>query len=256
MEITPDPLGPDAQMIADHVALAVARAHETGKPCTVRLNTIRLGSDRWQSYEVKFDVPKRCIEVRLGPIVDTGGNPEPGFVPSKKPASAPLPCMVRLDYQAATRVDILDGPTFRMVPDEQGSVTPEFIPWHRRWSHSLVIAFVLALAGTVIWGPLAGGVIFAAQALHILADQLGYMGSNLFYPFTSKRAPGLRRMHSSHALTNFGAVWLSCLLIFWNLYARSSLCVPGFNPLKILVFAGIIPFALLGLMKRIRARKA
>ena len=44
------------------------------------------------------------------------------------------------------------------------------------------------------------------------------MGSNIFYPFTKNRTPGLQWMHSGDGLPNFLTVWISCILIFWNLH--------------------------------------
>ena len=75
IEVIPDPLRPDPKMIADAVAGAVLGACETGKPVRLKLNTIRLGADLWQSYSVKFDIPSKRVVVAYGPVVDTGGNP-------------------------------------------------------------------------------------------------------------------------------------------------------------------------------------
>ena len=54
--------------------------------------------------------------------------------------------------------------------------------------------------------------------MHVVEDQLGHMGSNIFYPITKLRTPGLGWMHSGDGIANFLTVWISCLLIFWNLY--------------------------------------
>ena len=224
IEVTPDPIHPDPQMIADNVAAAINRAHRSGASVRVKLNTVPCGLDKWQQYEVAFDVAARTVAVRYGPLVDTGQNLIPGSTPPHDgEAVAPLDCEVRIDYLASTQVDIFDGPVFSMDPTEDGRVSPGFIPWHRAWSHSLVIGVLFGLIGGVIWGPWATVVIFGASAMHALFDQLGYMGSALFYPFHSRRLSGMKLMHSGEALANLSAVWFCCLLIFWNLWRA----VPG-----------------------------
>ena len=247
MEVAPDPLKPEPQMVADAVAFAVNRAAETGKPFSIKLDTIRLGADLWQQYEVQFDVPARQIVVSYGPVVDTGGNPVEDEVPAKRPtASAPLLCDVRLDYLARTKVDIFDGPLFRMEPEADGRVVPRFIPWHREWSHGFLPALLLGALAGVVWGALAGVVVAGAFAAHILADQAGFMGSRLFFPFGKQRIAGLKWTHSGEALPNFGTVWLSCLLIFWNL-SRPLVTAPvlGLYTLKVLFYGLLIPGAVL-----------
>lgn len=249
--VTPDPLRPDADAIAGAVALAITRAHVTGAPVAIKLNTIQLGADRWQRYTVTLDVPGRAVRVDYGPEVDTGGNPLPDHRgPGVEPATVPLACDLVLDYLAATDVDIFDGPVFRMVPDPGGRVRPEFIPWHRQWTHSLVVALVLGLAGTVFWTPVAGMIIAAAFAAHVLVDQCGYLGSNLFAPFTKRRTQGLKLAHSGSPVPNFTAVWLSLLLIFWNLAQATTGGIDGLNPLRYLLLGAGLPLSLFLLLQR------
>jgi len=251
IEVSPDPNRPDPRAIAGAVAHAVNRAFETRRPLSIKLDTVRLGADRWQRYEVIFDVLRRRVVVRYGPQVDTGGTPITG-TGTRPPleAAAPLACDVRLDYLAVTQVDIFDGPVFRMTPLEDGTVAPEFIPWHRAWSHSFTIGLLCAGVCGVIFGPLAAMVAAAALAGHILTDQLGHMGCNLFYPFSKKRTQGSRLMHAGQSWPNFAAVWISCLVIFWNLYRRTA-GVPPLSPIRLAAFALGLPALLLNLARRL-----
>ncbi len=245
--VTPDPLNPDPQMIADAVALAVARAHARGVPVNLKLNTIQLGADRWQRYEVALDDARREVRVAYGPQVDTGGNPLDDAPPAElppPPAAAPLPCGLAIEYQATTAVDIFDGPMFRMEPAGRDRVRPVFLPWHRSWTHSLVVALLLGLAGAALAGPLAGLVIAAAYAAHVAVDQTGYLGSNLFAPFSRRRTRGLKLAHSGDPFPNFMTVWLSVLLIFWNLAQPVTGGIAGLNPLRYLFFGAVLPLGL------------
>jgi membrane-bound metal-dependent hydrolase YbcI (DUF457 family) len=134
-------------------------------------------------------------------------------------------------------------------------VRPVFIPWHRKWTHSFVIALLAALAGAQVWGLLAGAVIGAAFAAHILADQLGFLGSNLFAPFTRRRSAGLRLMSSMAAFPNFLAVWLAILLIFWNLARATTGGIGGLNLLRYGFFGAVLPAAMfLWMQKKAAAR--
>lgn len=246
IEVIPDPKKPDSGMIAQAVAYAVNKAYATGQPVRIKLDTIRMGTDLWQQYEVRFDVAERRVCARYGPVVDTGRIPARDAPKEGKllEACAPLLCDIRLDYLATTTIDIFDGPLFEMVRDKTGTVTPRFIPWHRQWSHSFVVGLIPALISGLIWRPVAGIVVFLAYAAHILLDQLGFMGSNLFFPFQSRRSEGLKRIHSDRMPPNFLAVWISCLAVFWNLYRAMPEKIPYLNPMKLFFYGLIIPLGL------------
>ncbi len=247
-EIIPDPLKPDPQQIADAVSDAIECAASTEKPFCIRLNTIRLGTDLWQRYTLKFDLITNQIKVEFGPKVDTGGT----TVESQKPviATAPLKTDVRLDYLAETDIDIFEGPIFQMTPHKDGYVVPQFIPWHRQWSHSFLVAGMLALPAYLIWDSLSALIIITSYSAHVAADQLGYMGSSLFWPLTHRRTHGLKLQHSGEAFPNFCAVWLSCLLIFLNASRSIPPSLINISPATIIVWSIIIPFITIKTIRR------
>lgn len=248
-EVVPDPLAPDPRTIADAVAGAVGRAAETGRPFRLKLATIRLGADAWQRYELVFDVPGRRVGVRYGPVVDTGGNPLRA-AGRRLEAWAPLCREVELDYEARTVVDIFDGPLFRMTPAPGGKVRPQFIPWHRQWSHSLTAGALFALAAWVAWNGTAAAIVAAAHAAHVALDQLGFMGSNLLFPLTRSRTPGLRLAHSGKAAVNFAAVWLSGAVVLLNLWRAAPGPGAELNPIRFAVYAAAPLLAALMLARR------
>ncbi len=94
----------------------------------------------------------------------------------------------------------------------------------------------------------AGVVAAGAFAIHVLEDQLGFMGSNLFAPFTKRRARGLCWMRSGDALPNFGTVWFCCLLIFWNAYRAMPDPLFRFGFFRLMLYGGIIPLGAFGLL--------
>lgn len=245
IEVMPDPRNPNPRGVADAVALAVNRAADTGRPVRIKLDTIPLGADEWQQYRVRFNVPARKVEVTLGPVVSTGKQVlRPPAMPSARAkAAAALVCDVKVDYLATTEIDIFDGPLFEMVPLPGGRVHARFIPWHRHWSHSLVVALLAGLVGTLVGTPTLGAIVAGAWAAHALVDQLGFMGSNLLWPFTRGRAEGLKRLHADEPLANLAAVWFSCLIIFWNLghALPPSVQQPGLA--KLLFWGGGVPLA-------------
>jgi hypothetical protein len=254
-EITPDPDNPDPRMISEGLACVINTSFVDRKPLKVKLNTMRLGADLWRQYKVKFDVPGRRVIASIGPVVRTDQSVAEECPGGVRESSAILVCGIRPEYEVETTVDILDGPSFMMSPTGDGRVSPVFIPWHREWSHSIVIGFMLGLAGAVTWGLLAGTIIFMAYGAHIFLDQLGFLGSNLFFPFRqSSRTGGMKLVHSGDMLPNFSAVWLSCLAMFWNLYRSLPWQLESLNPLKLVFYGAVVPFMLFALFRRFLGR--
>jgi len=225
--VTPDPAHLDPQLVADEIARAVAMAVDEKRYINLKLCSVRLGADFWQQYSVKFNNEKLEVLVRFGPVVNTGQVPVEGTEKGHPTIGrATIKAKVIQTYDAALKVDIFDGPTVGLKPLPNGDLDLEFLPWHREWSHSLTVGAMLGvLVGAFTW--LFSGwtpawqsfvTIAACYGVHVVEDQLGHMGSNLFYPITKLRTPGLHWMHSGDGLPNFLTVWISCLLIFWNVY--------------------------------------
>ena len=160
-------------------------------------------------------------------------------------------------YDAENRIDIFSGPSFKF--ERRGDqLHVHFLDWHRRWSHSLTLAAALGLvtAGgaalaefctrgglsrTPLWTGLVVGLGFAG---HVLEDQLGFMGSNLLWPFTKRRTAGVQFLHSGDAAPNFLTVWTAAALILFNLdrFSTRPLLPPGW----FLGLAVALPVAVLG----------
>ena len=223
----------------------------------LKLGSIRLGADFWQQYSVTIDNDAREIVCRLGPVVNTGQVPVEGTERKDAVGRAPLPAPVIQTYDAKLTVDIFDGPTIGFAPRADGGFDLEFLPWHREWSHALTVGLFLGLlwalvsccfgAYTLAWQGLA--TIAGCYAVHVVEDQLGHMGSNLFWPFTKKRTEGLHWMHSGDGLPNFTAVWVSCILIFWNLSRRQPALEHPFPFWKLVLVALVVPYAIFGILR-------
>jgi membrane-bound metal-dependent hydrolase YbcI (DUF457 family) len=253
--VTPDPGQPDPQYVANEVARAVDLAVDENRYVNLKLVSIRLGADFWQQYTVKFDNEKKEVSVKFGAVVNTGQVPVPG-TENQYPqvARAKLKAKVIQTYDAALKVDIFDGPTVGLKPMANGDLDLEFLPWHREWSHSLTIGLLLGVIFAVLaffvagWAMAWQGLvtIAACYGVHVVEDQLGHMGANLFYPFTKTRTPGLHWMHSGDGLPNFLAVWICCLLIFWNLYQGQPKMTYHFSFLHLMMVGLVIPGLVMG----------
>lgn len=216
--VDPDPANLDPQAIADQIAALIDRAATERREIRAQLHTIKLGPDRWRQYTVRFDSAHNEVGVRIGPVVNTSqmvvgqvGNL------SRAAARARVNAPLNYTYDGEVNVDIFGGPSFAFVPRSNG-VEIQFLPWHRAWSHSLTLAALLGFIIGVVFGSLTAGlVVFAGMAAHIVEDQLGYLGSNLFWPITKERSSGLKLIHSGDAIPNFLAVWIALQLIFFNL---------------------------------------
>ena len=256
--ITPDPKTPDPQYVADEYARAVALAVDEKRYVRVKLVSIRLGADFWQQYSVKIDNEKLEVLVKFGPVVNTGQVPVDG-TEKRYPAvaRAKLKAKVIQTYDAGMKVDIFDGPTIGLKPMANGDLDLEFLPWHREWSHSLTVgAFLGVLVGALAYfvsGWAAAWQCFvtiaACYGVHVVEDQLGHMGSNIFYPITKLRTPGLHWMHSGDGLPNFLTVWICCLLIFWNLYRGQPNMPYHFSFVHLMMVGLVLPGLAFGALR-------
>jgi hypothetical protein len=82
-------------------------------------------------------------------------------------------------------------------------------------------------------------------------DQLGFMGSNLLYPFRKKRVAGMGRTQSGSPAANLAGVWISCLVIFWNLYRATPGTGLGIGPLNLAFYGLLIPAGVYCLARRL-----
>lgn len=248
IQVEPRPDQLDPQPIADAVAKAVSLTAGE-KRATLKLSTARLSADNWRQYRVKIHPEIREVRVQFGPIVSTGQIPQPDSLPEPRPIGvAKFDAPILQNYESIYTVDIFDGPSFAFQENKAGQVEIDFLPWHRNWSHSLAVGLVLA-AIACLWTWKAGVVIAGAYLIHLIEDQMGHMGSNILFPFTKKRLPGFKLMHSSDAFPNFSGVWLCCLLIFWNIYAANESSLYHFGFVRFIMTAMIIPFAIFGFIR-------
>jgi membrane-bound metal-dependent hydrolase YbcI (DUF457 family) len=254
--ITPDPHTPDPQAIADEIVHAIETAAEHKGLYRLKINTLRRSADQWQQFKIRFDPQEQAVEVEMGPVVTTGQVPISGTFPAAGTSNGwkKIAVPIEENYEAVTTVDIFDGPAYGFEKDEGGRIVVHFLPWHRTWTHSLVLGAVFAVPMALWLGWRAGLVAFTAYAIHILEDQLGYMGSSLFAPFSNKRVKGLELMHAGDALPNFGTVWFCCMLIFWNCYRAVPDSIYHFGFIRLMLYGLVIPLGLYGLLHRILNR--
>lgn len=242
LEIDPGPQ-PDAHAIAMQIAGAMQDAYVSGRPQSVMLHTIRMGANLWRQYTIRFDPQQSEVAVRVGPLVTTDQVPLAGTAPPAPQARVKTGVPMVYTYDAEINVDIFSGPSFKF--ERQGDhLYIHFLDWHRRWSHSLTLAAVLGLLGSLLFGRWGGLVIGLGFAAHILEDQLGFMGSNLFYPFTRRRTGGLKLIHSGDAVPNFLTVWTAAVLIILNLDRFSA--HPRLDPLILTALGLVLPITLMG----------
>lgn len=244
---------PDAGRIADVLVSAMQKAHHEGISQNVIAHTIRLGADLWREYTIRFIPESNEIAVRIGPMVNTGQVPYAGSEPResqevRRQVGVPLVNTYSEEY----KVNIFSGPTFRFAREGE-QLYVHFLDWHHRWTHSLILAIGVGLVMGLLIGALtgnwliaqwSGAVTWLGFSGHILEDQLGHMGSNLFWPFTKKRIPGAGLIHASDALPNFLAVWTSVALILFNLDRFSS--AARLLPSNYLLIAVGLPWLVLG----------
>jgi LexA-binding, inner membrane-associated putative hydrolase len=217
--------GADAQAAAAQLLASLQDAWSRARAGTtwvVQLHPLRVGVNAWVTWSLRFAESPARIEVTVGESVVWAETPGLSY-----------------GYDGALEIGELGGPALTFAPLPAGGVSVSFLAWHRAWSHSLVLAAALGLCLAVCVSPLAGWVSGLGYAVHVLEDQLGYMGSNLFWPFTRTRGGGLRWMHSGDTLPNALTVWLSLMLVLLRLdQARAT---PVLDAAMFAVLAVLLP---------------
>ena len=226
---------PHPQYIADAVARAIDEAYETGRMVTVKIHNIRMPGDFYRRFLIQYDSGNRRIIVHMGPLVSTGGLPLEGTEPPeyRRMGVAETKHAFRKVYPRPTVIDAFSGPEIGY--ERVGDVVEEvFIPWHRGFSHSLtasvVVGVIMGLV-TLVFGyanwPYLAVASTLGHAMHVLEDQLGFMGSVLLPPLTKRRIPGLMLGPSRQGLINFATNWLMLALIAWNVNRFTPEVSPG-----------------------------
>jgi len=239
VEIGLDPERPDPQAMAQDIGAAVDQASETKAPVIVHLPAARTGVGLWRRYTVCLGTE---VRVRVGPLVSTSGRLARSTAADDQVGIVPLAQSVELDYLRAIQVDAFDGATIALR-GRGSSVSAIFLPWHRAWSHSLLLAAALAAGIAVLSCPLHGALVGVGAVAHIIGDQLGHMGSNLLWPITRRRTRGLGLFHSGEALPNLLTIWLGVLLVAYNLDRCSA--SPALRPMALFGFGAALPWAIL-----------
>jgi hypothetical protein len=267
-EIAPDPNNLDARIIAEEVAKAVNKANKEGRG-TVQLHTMQLGSNLWRSYSLGFDTKTNEVCVDIGPLVDTGQIPFDGTeLEDKEKASARVKVDGELfqQFDKKSNIAIMTGPCFEFVKRDNGKIEIVFLPWHRTWSHSFTLGIATSILVGILTYFLYGNmptpemytiprwllyplIILFGSAVHIIEDSTGFMGNNLFWPFTKDRTDGLGFMSASDAIPNFFFVWTSLIAIIYNLdrfrWAPESTPAGITNPTAFFFWFYILPVAIM-----------
>jgi len=239
VEVRLDPERPDPQAMAEQIGAAVQRAIDTTVPVILQLPAARTSTGLWRQYTVYWGTEVRVL---IGPLVSTSSTPARSTAADEQEGMAPIAQPVELDYGRAVQVDAFGGPTIALR-SRGGVVGATFLHWHRAWSHSLLLAAGLALGVAAVSRPLHGALVGVGATAHILGDQLGHMGSNLFWPLSRRRTRGLGLFHSGEALPNLLTVWLGTLLVVYNLDRCSA--SPVLRPLALFALAAALPWAIL-----------
>ncbi len=247
------------QDMAEQIAKGINDAWETGRYVKVQLYPIRLGVDLWRQYVVKFDGEKNEVVVVINEIVNTSQTPYLGTAPKTNRVGR---CRVKgkmlETHGKPSVVDIMSGPQFGFIK-RAGQVEVEFLPWHRTWSHSYVLGFILS---SVVWvlaslvagwdkGWLYGLVAFLGYAIHITEDLTGHMGGSLLWPFQKDRTNGLCLFKASNPHANFTVDYIAVTLLLFNLNRFAPRPYFAMGAWQYLLYVIAIPLVIYGLITKI-----
>ena len=248
--IDPHPDDPNPQGIASTLADAINRAAalKPGKMLKVQLHTMKLGPDLWREYAVFFDTQKQEVRVRIGPECTTGRAMIPKTEPPEEKAIgvASFTPKVIDPYGRPSEIASFSGPSFGFLKRKDGIVEVVFLPWHRRSGHSLTLGALFALIGYFFFDWLGSPIphiyaaaIFFPWTAHLILDQYGHMGNNLFWPLTRQRNTGLGLVSAADPFWNFFTIYSCVAIIFWNMnrYAHQFAA----DPTRVTAFGLEIP---------------
>lgn len=264
----------DPRVAAEAMAQAIDDAARTGDLITLRLDVIRVSSSYYRTYLVYVDDQAKEVTAVIGSLKTMSQVMEKSeFMPSSAsvrqriqkngpaqtfkelfeslpglPGSTPgenysytakFTADIQNTYYQETEVGIFSGPDFAFDVGPDGKVRIDFIPWHRTWSHSLLmglfmgpVAFLVTAKSSLLFSgqilaylasgtPAAFFIAVIAFWVHCFEDQTGHLGSNLLWPFTAKRTPGLKWTTAASPVSNIGTNWLAFSTIIWNVNAHA-----------------------------------
>jgi len=250
-DVDVDPNNPNPQRMAEQIGMAMDEAYQTGRYIKVQLYPLRLGVDLWRQYVVKFDKAKNEVVVVINEIVSTSQVPFLGTEPkSDRVGRYRIEGKMLETHGKPSVVDIMSGPQFGFRKVEN-QVEVEFLPWHRTWSHSFVLGFMLSIPVWLIaswltgWGIgwLYGLVAFLGFAIHITEDLTGHMGGSLLWPFQKDRTNGLCLFKASNSHANFAVDYLAVALLLYNLSRFAPQPPIRLGPLHYALYVLAIPLA-------------
>lgn len=250
-DVDADPNNPNPQRMAEQIGKAMDEAYRTGRYIKVQLYPLRLGVDLWRQYVVKFDNQKNEVVVVINEIVTTSQLAYLGTEPkTNRVGRYKLVGKMLETHGKPSVVDIMSGPQFGFRKRED-LVEVEFLPWHRTWSHSFVLGFLLSipvwliaswLAGWAL-GWLYGLVAFLGFAIHITEDLTGHMGGSLLWPFQKDRTNGLCLFKANNPHANFAVDYIAVTLLLFNLSRFSPIPSITLGPLEYMLYVLVIPLA-------------
>lgn len=229
---------PHPQYIADHIARAIDMAYEKGRAVTVKIHNIRMKGDVYRRFLVQYDSANQAIRVFMGPIVSTGGLPFEGTDTPKyrRVGEAKTKYPFRKVYPRPTVIDAFSGPEIGFVKTIAGDkevVEEMFIPWHRGFTHSFTAGFLATLPLLLILYIIGyrnyldlSIACMLGYWMHVIEDQMGFMGSVLLPPLTKRRVPGFMLGPRIYGLMNFSTAWLMIALAIWNINRYLPLISP------------------------------
>ncbi len=258
--VTPGFKDLDPWRVAETIAKCINEAYKTKKVIRLKLQTIKMPNGLWRRYSVLFRLKEREVEVKIGPLITTGLEVMHGTEPEEeKIAIVKYKPNLYYSYEDVTNVDIWDGPTFQFRREGE-TVYADFIQWHRRWSHSLTIGIFFGLTFALFAGLFyyMNGIILSDYEIltiigiviggiwgHVIVDQLGWLGSNLFWPITGKRKTGLGLTRSMDPLANFVTTYILTLLIVWNMNRFAPSRVLPWTDIEFFLFFIVLPLTMI-----------
>lgn len=224
VEIDCDPENPDPQKMAEQLGKAIDECWESGKEMKVQFYPMRLASNVWRQYVIKFDGNTNEVFIILNEAVSTSQIPFMGTVPENRVGRYKLKANLLETHGRPSVVDILSGPQFGFKKKGEHLLI-EFLPWHRTWSHSYVLGAILTIPVLLLalfmqfpYPWLYPLIAFLGFSIHLTEDLTGHMGGSLIWPIKKERCDGAGWFRASNPHMNFLIDYSCTAIIIYNLW--------------------------------------
>ncbi len=236
-----DPSAPDAEAMAEGIALAAWKAAEAHQTCRICLEPLPHRADGTRASPwFRLDAAKRSVTAGLH------GNPV-----AVERSLPPL----RSGWPDCGVLEIEEPLMLAFQPGRDRKQALQCTMLERGWPHGLPFTLLVVAGLRLLWGAIPAMTAAFALGLHLWIDQGGFLGVPWLAPIRPLRpAAGWRWWRGDSMGANAACLWASGVFLFGNL-ARHTSYLPWRPSPAVLLTAALLPAGILLHVANARVQK-